>query len=1118
LYSFQCSFSAVSSSSKVALSASCSGKSNFSTNTKVVDSSNKSSVNKYRGKKQSCFSWSNNPVSSYQPFDNNFKEKSLYEKCQCTATTQNTREQQSTFIAKKASGSNSSNIKYSSTIKGQSGRKHYLARRKHFRNLYSNYYKLLFTKHSSRWQAGTLCTFLHDSHNGQVCQENSDARIQTTVDTGSSSIVNSNKKHCYSSRLTHTALRNSRNATKASNRGSSRKKSRVLFNIFSSTKERRGSSASNQSEGPEQIYLYPEVQNAYPSDYIEYDSQEQLAGVSRSQRCIFPCANASRALQVSQVCVPRADISVQSPTIRAIDSSQGIHQGIGSSDGVLTSKRNTYLSLLGRLSDSGQVKAINEVSSGNNLTGSETSWVCHQSQEVSFVDDTAIEIPGNEHRHVHNDSVSASGQSQGSQQLCVDFSTRRSVQNSQVLPSAVRFDGLLHKDGPTGQVIYATNAALSQFAMEVQEKQFALQNNDTMAVSSDPGMVVITGQSVERGQLDPQQALSDCHNRCFQDGMGGSLQWEACPGSMETTPTKISHQSPGTFSSVECFKGFSPLRDRSYGLDSDGQYGRTPLHQQVRRHQVSPAVSDNMGHAYLVSESQGSVKSCTSSRQGQCTSRQVISSNDIDDRMGTQSEGSGQAISDLVNANNRSLCLVPQQEATGVLFTEVPSPGQKHGWTQSQLDREVCIRFSPTSDFNSCSPQGNSRQSNSDFDCTEMDQERMVSNISGSFDRHSSETSIGQRFDHTGSGQTPASQSSRVCVSSMESQRADLLARGLSQEATETCLAATSDSTRQTYSAGWRDFDRWCGGQDIDPYTSTVHVIVNFLQACLQKGLAYNTVKSRASAIASEHTFYRKKKGTFESLLRHQTVMEFFRGALIKNPPVKQLIPTWDLTTVLQALSRHPFEPIHSIDLKFLTWKTAFLVAICSANRVHELQALDYRPAYCTISARGVVLRTHPSYRPKVVKPENMQRVLEFSRLGQDDFDNTFRSVCVCRALEAYVKATETLRSNTSQLFVTFQSGRQGKPAAKRSIAHWIKSCIQQAYIEQSLPLPQVNAHSTRKQSVSWADMNNISVHDICQQASWTSANTFIKHYKLHLPSSVSSRHADTVIKSAFLW
>ena len=65
-------------------------------------------------------------------------------------------------------------------------------------------------------------------------------------------------------------------------------------------------------------------------------------------------------------------------------------------------------------------------------------------------------------------------------------------------------------------------------------------------------------------------------------------------------PTRINTSYPqtGTRSSVDCFKGCSPLHDMC--SDSDGQHIYPTLHQQIRRNQIGPALSDNMGNATVV--------------------------------------------------------------------------------------------------------------------------------------------------------------------------------------------------------------------------------------------------------------------------------------------------------------------------------------------------------------------------------------------------------------------------------------------------------------------------------------------------------------------------------------
>ena len=45
----------------------------------------------------------------------------------------------------------------------------------------------------------------------------------------------------------------------------------------------------------------------------------------------------------------------------------------------------------------------------------------------------------------------------------------------------------------------------------------------------------------------------------------------------------------------------------------------------------------------------------------------------------------------------------------------------------------------------------------------------------------------------------------------------------------------------------------------------------------------------------------------------------------------------WDLGIVLEALSKHPYEPLREASLKHLTLKTVFLLAMASARRCSEL-------------------------------------------------------------------------------------------------------------------------------------------------------------------------------------
>ena len=62
--------------------------------------------------------------------------------------------------------------------------------------------------------------------------------------------------------------------------------------------------------------------------------------------------------------------------------------------------------------------------------------------------------------------------------------------------------------------------------------------------------------------------------------------------------------------------------------------------------------------------------------------------------------------------------------------------------------------------------------------------------------------------------------------------------------------------------------------------------------------------------------------------------------------PVELRPPAWDVSLVLQSLTRAPYEPFRTCEERFLAQKTLFLLAHASAKRFGELHALSYCVSY----------------------------------------------------------------------------------------------------------------------------------------------------------------------------
>ena len=113
--------------------------------------------------------------------------------------------------------------------------------------------------------------------------------------------------------------------------------------------------------------------------------------------------------------------------------------------------------------------------------------------------------------------------------------------------------------------------------------------------------------------------------------------------------------------------------------------------------------------------------------------------------------------------------------------------------------------------------------------------------------------------------------------------------------------------------------------------------------------------------------------------------------------------PAWDLLKVLNYLRSSVSEPLFNSSLRDLTRKTTFLVALATAKRVGEIQALSCFVSFSS-SAAGV------SYVPEfLAKTENVVRPLPRSFIIQSlgDFLTIFCCIrsalytCMCRGLPA---------------------------------------------------------------------------------------------------------------------
>ncbi|KAK3536542.1 hypothetical protein QTP86_013738, partial [Hemibagrus guttatus] len=111
------------------------------------------------------------------------------------------------------------------------------------------------------------------------------------------------------------------------------------------------------------------------------------------------------------------------------------------------------------------------------------------------------------------------------------------------------------------------------------------------------------------------------------------------------------------------------------------------------------------------------------------------------------------------------------------------------------------------------------------------------------------------------------------------------------------------------------------------------------------------------------------------------------------RPSCRLRLPSWDLSVVLDGLLEAPFEPMESASEKFLTLKTALLLALVYLRQVGDLQALLVVPT-CLEFAPGMskaILHLRAGYIPKVPRMSGRPVILQaFCLLPHESAEQEF--------------------------------------------------------------------------------------------------------------------------------
>ena len=139
-------------------------------------------------------------------------------------------------------------------------------------------------------------------------------------------------------------------------------------------------------------------------------------------------------------------------------------------------------------------------------------------------------------------------------------------------------------------------------------------------------------------------------------------------------------------------------------------------------------------------------------------------------------------------------------------------------------------------------------------------------------------------------------------------------------------------------------------------------------------------------------------------------------------------LPKWNLSVVLNELTKAPFEPMKDTDLKHLTIKTVFLKPLTSGKRRSKIHAWVANKVSSLGQWKKVALFPSLDFIAKnQLAREGSQSVSlvtipALTTIVDRQFKED-RTLCLVRALRYYLDQTKDIRGFRSLLFICFKKG-----------------------------------------------------------------------------------------------
>ena len=311
-------------------------------------------------------------------------------------------------------------------------------------------------------------------------------------------------------------------------------------------------------------------------------------------------------------------------------------------------------------------------------------------------------------------------------------------------------------------------------------------------------------------------------------------------------------------------------------------------------------------------------------------------------------------------------------------------------------------------------------------------------------------------------------------------------AAGFSSAVAEQSSLACRPSSRAVYQARWSIYHSWCHDNGHSVSRPTFAKVADFLYWLrFTRGLSVSSLRGYRSILSAVFRFH------LPSLSSDPVIWDLLRSFRLSSAERVMRPPAWDLSRVLTYLVSPAFEPLSQASFRALTLKTLFLLALATAKRVGELQALS---SIVTFVGADACLSYIPQF---VAKSESLTRSIPRSFLVKSLADfaaglDTDLLLCPVRALRLYLLRARSLSPGCHRLFVSPR--RPTRAMSKNAVSFFLREVISDAGAARPT-VGSLRAHEVRSVSTSVAFHRNWSVTSVLESATWASSSVFSSFY-----------------------